>query len=264
MEPSRNRVDPQQNRTTVGVRYRNGNKTADVGGNRLDRVGRRDFGTCAGEPGVAGSAGCPVGANVSSDQAAGGLKEALARGVSTAVVSTGRPGGYFENAAIKIVMPPKLQRVQQGLRVVGMGPQVDSFIKSMNTASEEAAPRARAILLEALRGMTFTDARGIVTGGRSSGTEFSKRTTTEQIQAAFRPIIEESMARVGVTQQFEAVMASAPKMPFLNTPTLDINRYVLDKATDGLFVVMGQEEVKIRTDPAAQVTPLLKAVFGQH
>lgn len=202
-------------------------------------------------------------ANLSQGDAAGGLKEALSRGVSTAIASTGKPGGYSENPAIKILMPPKLQRVEQGLRAVGMGSQVDVFVKSMNGAAEEAAPAARAILMQALKRMTFSDARGVVTGGRTAGTEYFKRTTTTEIQAAFRPIVESAMAKTGVTRQFTELMGKAPAIPLMKTPTIDINQYVLDKSTDGLFTVMAQEEVTIRTDPAAQVTPLLKSVFGK-
>ncbi len=202
------------------------------------------------------------GSGITADQASGGLKEALSRGVSTAVASTGKPGGYFDNAAIKILMPPKLQTVEKGLRAAGMGPKVDEFVKSMNSAAEEAAPEAKAILLDALKSMTITDARNIVMGDKTAGTEYFKRTTATEIQAAFRPIVEKAMAKTGVTEQFSALMGKAPAMPFMKTPTIDINQYVLDKATDGLFVVMGQEEAKIRTDPAAQVTPLLKTVFG--
>lgn len=200
---------------------------------------------------------------LSSEQAAGGLKEALSRGVSTAVASTGRPGGYLNNPAIKIDMPQKLVRVEQGMRAIGMGPQVDAFVKSMNGAAEEAAPAAKAILLDALKAMTFTDAKGIVTGGSTAGTEYFKRTTAGEIQTAFRPIVEKAMAKTGVTEQFGALMGKAPAIPFMKTPSVDINQYVLDKSVEGLFVVMGQEETKIRTNPAAQVTPLLKTVFGR-
>ena len=212
--------------------------------------------------GLAGSRTASTSA-LTSDQASGGLKEALSRGIGTAVSSTGRPGGYFDNPTIKILMPARLQRVEQGMRAVGMGPQVDSFVKSMNAAAEEAAPAAKAILLDALKAMTFSDAKGIVTGGKTAGTEYFKRTTTEQIQAAFRPIVERAMAKTGVAQQFGTMMEKAPAVPFLKTPTVDVNQYVLDKSTDGLFTVMGQEETRIRTDPAAQVTPLLKTVFGR-
>lgn len=200
--------------------------------------------------------------NITSDQASGGLKEALSRGVSTAVASTGRPGGYFDNPAIKILMPPKLQRVEQGMRAVGMGPTVDEFEKSMNTAAEEAAPQAKSILLSELKAMTFEDAKGIVTGGRTSGTDYFRRTSTAQIQAAFRPIVDREMAKAGVAEKLEMLLGRAPVLPFVKTPQVDIDQYVLDKATEGLFTVMAQEEVKIRTDPAAQVTPLLRTVFG--
>lgn len=200
---------------------------------------------------------------LTSQQASGGLKEALTKGVSTAVSSTGRPGGYFDNAAIKILMPPKLQTVEKGLRGMGMGPKVDEFERSMNTAAEQAAPAAKSILMDALRAMTFDDARQIVAGGNTAGTQYFKRTTSDKISAAFKPIVDQSMDKAGVTTKFQDLMGHAPSMPFMKTPTVDINAYVLEKAVDGLFVVMGDEETKIRTNPAAQVTPLLKSVFGR-
>ena len=234
-----------------------------VGNNALGQLNLGSEGGLAGKGAGSGltTGGLTTG-GLTTDQASGGLREALTQGISTSVASTGRPGGYFDNAAIKILMPPKLQRVEQAMRAAGMGPQVDSFVKSMNAAAEEAAPAAKAILLEALKQMSFTDAKGIVTGGHTAGTEYFKRTTTEQIQVEFRPIVERAMAKTGVVQQFQALMGGAPKIPFFKTPDVDVNQYVLDKATDGLFVVMGQEETKIRTDPGAQLTPLLRTVFG--
>jgi hypothetical protein len=213
-------------------------------------------------------AGVPVGraqmnlSSLTSAQAGDGLKEALSRGVSTAVSSTGKPGGYFDDAAIKILMPPNLQKVEKAMRAAGMGPKVDEFIKSMNSAAEEAAPAAKAIFMDALKSMTIEDAKGIVSGDKTAGTEYFKRTTSGRVSDAFKPTIDRSMDKVGVTAQFKELMGNAPSIPFMKTPSVDINAYVLQKAVDGLFVVMGQEEVKIRTDPAAQVTPLLKAVFG--
>ncbi len=199
---------------------------------------------------------------LTSQQASGGLKEALSSGISSAVASTGKPGGYCNNPAIKILMPAKLQTVEKGLRGMGMGPKVDEFEKSMNTAAEDAAPAAKSILMDALKAMTFTDAKQIVAGGNTAGTQYFERTTSDKISAAFKPIVDQSMAKVGVTQQFQSLMASAPSVPFMKTPSLDINAYVLGKAVDGLFVEMGDEETKIRTNPAAQVTPLLRSVFG--
>ena len=201
-------------------------------------------------------------ASLTSAQAGDGLKEALSRGVSTAVSSTGRPGGYFEDAAIKILMPPKLQSVEKAMRAAGMGPKVDEFIRSMNSAAEQAAPAAKSIFMDALKSMTIEDAKGIVTGDKTAGTEYFKRTTSGKVSDAFKPTVDASMDKVGVTAQFKELMANAPSMPFMKTPSIDINAYLLQKAVDGLFVVMGQEEVKIRTNPSAQVTPLLKMVFG--
>ena len=217
----------------------------------------------AGAPGVrAGEAAIDL-ASLTSAQASGGLKEALTNGISAAISSTGRVGGYYDNPLIKIVMPEKLQRVEKGMRAVGMGPKVDEFVLSMNAAAEKSAPAAKSILMGALKSMSIEDAKGIVAGGRTSGTDYFKRTTSTEVGDAFRPIVNDTMAKVGVTQQFQALMGAAPPIPFVKTPSIDINAYVLEKAVDGLFVVMGQEETKIRTNPGAQVTPLLKTVFGR-
>ena len=203
-------------------------------------------------------------ANLSNEQATGGLKEALTRSVGTAVSETGRPGGYEKNALIKIVFPEKLKFAEKGLRAAGMGPQVDKFEHSMNAAAEQAAPAAKSIFLKALQSMTFDDARRIVTGGDTAGTDYFKRTTSTQVSEAFRPIIKKAMATNGVTEKYNALMQSAPKTPFGGSGSLDIDDYVLGKAVDGLFTMMGEEEKKIRTNPAAQVTPLLKTVFGKR
>lgn len=202
-------------------------------------------------------------ATLTGAQASGGLKEALSRGISTAVAETGKPGGFENNPLIKIVMPDKLRSVEKGLRAIGMGSKVDSFEQSMNAAAEDAAPAAKAIFMNALQAMTFSDAKQIVTGGNTAGTEYFKRTTTTQVSDAFRPTIEKSMAKTGVADKLQSVLDSAPKMPFGKTPSVDINAYVLEKSVGGLFTMMGQEETKIRTNPTAQVTPLLKTVFGK-
>ncbi len=209
---------------------------------------------------------CGAGVDVASltnDQAAGGLKEALTRGITTSVAETGKPGGFEGNPLIKIVMPEKLRTVEKGLRAVGMGSQVDGFEHSMNAAAEEAAPRAKAIFMDALKAMTIEDAKQIVLGGNTSGTKFFKEKTTAQVSEAFRPVIEKAMAHTGVQEKFGALMGSAPKLPFGKTPSVDINGYVLEKSVDGMFTMMGEEEKKIRTNPASQVTPLLKMVFGR-
>ena len=203
-------------------------------------------------------------ASLSPSNAAAGLKEALSKGISTAISETGRPGGYENNPLIRIGMPDKLRTMERGLRAVGMGSQIDGFEHSMNAAAEQAAPAAKSIFLEALRSMSFEDARGIVTGGNTAGTEYFQRTSAEKVSDAFRPIIQKAMNGTGVSEKFAALTASAPKLPFGKSPGFDINAYVLEKSVDGLFTVMGQEETKIRQNPAAQTTSLLKTVFGRH
>lgn len=202
-------------------------------------------------------------ASLTSTQASNGLKEALSRSITTAVTETGKPGGYESNPLIKIGMPDRLKTIEKGLRAIGMGSQVDKFEHSMNAAAEQAAPASKSIFMQALKSMTFDDAVKIVTGGNTAGTEYFKRTTSAQVSDAFRPIIVKAMASNGVTDKYDALMKSAPQLPFAKAPSIDINSYVLDKSVGGLFTMMAEEEKKIRTNPAAQVTPLLRTVFGK-
>ncbi len=199
---------------------------------------------------------------LSDDKIIAGLKEALRVGTDNTVKSTGKVDGYFRNAAIKIMMPEKLRTVEKGLRIVGQGPRVDEFVLSMNRAAEKAAPFAKDIFVKAILEMSFQDARKILTGGNTAATDYFKDKTSNRLAAAFKPIVEKSMSEVGVMQQYKQLMGNAKSVPFLNSQSLDINHYVITKALDGLFYVLGREEAKIRTDPAARVTDLLKQVFG--
>ena len=201
----------------------------------------------------------------SDTKTAAGLKEALQIGTDHAVDLTGTTDGFFKNQAIKILLPDKLRAVGQGLRMAGMGSQVDDFELSMNRAAEKAAPAARGIFQDALSQMTFDDARKIFLGGNTAATDYFKAKTSDKLTARFRPIVESAMADTGVVKQFKQLTASAPSLPFLGTGQgFDITSYVVGKTLDGLFYMLGQEEKKIRTDPAAQLTPLLKQVFGKH
>ena len=193
---------------------------------------------------------------------ASGLKEALQVGTQNAVSLTGRPDGYFRNAAIKILMPSQLRPVEKGLRAVGYGPQIDELVLSMNRAAERAAA-AKPIFLEAISAMSFDDARKIVTGSPTAATEYFKGKTSEKLTAAFQPVVAQTMNEVGVTRQYKELMGHTPAIPFLKSDTFDLNRYVVAKSLDGLFYVLGQEEQKIRTNPAARATDLLKQVFGR-
>jgi hypothetical protein len=192
-----------------------------------------------------------------------GLKEALKIGTENAVNLTGRMDGYFMNQAIKILMPEKLRTMEKGLRAVGYGPQVDEFTLSMNRAAERAAPKAKQIFWDAIGEMTFEDAKKILSGAETAATDYFKARTTDKLTAAFKPIVDQAMNEVGVTRQYKQLVGKVQTIPFLKAETVDIDQYVVTKALDGLFYMVGEEEKKIRTDPTARVTDLLKEVFGK-
>lgn len=198
-----------------------------------------------------------------NDHVAAGLKEALTVGTRNAVISTGRVDGFLKNAAIKILLPEKLRGVGKGLRTVGMGQQVDSLEVGMNRAAEQAAPAARQIFINAVKQMTISDARQILSGGDTAATEYFKSKSTAQLTVAFAPIVHKSMENVGVVRQYNKLMQNPLAVEFSQSKDFDLDKYVVSKTMDGLFYMIGEEEKKIRHDPAAQTTALLREVFGK-
>ena len=192
-----------------------------------------------------------------------GLKEALQVGTENAVGLTGKTDGYFLNQVIKILMPEKLRTFEKGLRAVGYGPQVDEFVLSMNRAAEQAAPHAKQIFWDAIGEMTFEDARKILSGGDTSATEYFKGKTTNKLTTAFKPPVSNAMNEVGVTRQYKELTGRYESIPFVKKESFDLDQYVVTKALDGLFHMVGEEEKKIRKNPAARTTDLLKEVFGK-
>lgn len=199
----------------------------------------------------------------SDAKVASGLKEALQIGTQNAVNLTGRTDGYFQNQAIKILMPEKLRTLESGLRLVGYGSKVDEFVLSMNRAAERAAPSAKEIFWDAIGAMSFDDARKILGGGDTAATEYFRAKTSGTLATAFRPIVEQATDEVGVTRQYKDLVSRYQAIPFAKSEALDVDGYVVDKALDGLFLVLGEEEKKIRTNPTARVTDLLREVFGK-
>lgn len=200
--------------------------------------------------------------NLSDTKIISGLKQALEISTGKAVAATGKPDGFLKNEVIKIVLPPRLETVGQGLRMLGMGAKVDELEVGMNRAAEQATPQAKAIFLSSLKKMTFDDARHILTGNDTAATDYFKRTSSADLTTAFSPIVHQSMEHVGVVAQYDRVMKDAPEASFLSNE-FDLDKYVVGKTLDGLFYMLGQEEKKIRKDPAAQTTDLLKEVFGR-
>lgn len=201
-------------------------------------------------------------AGLSDGKIIAGLKEALQVSTGNAVALIGKPDGFLKNQAIKILLPPKLRTVGKGMRMLGMGTQVDELEVGMNRAAEQATPEAKQIFITAVKKMSFEDARKILTGGDTAATDYFKRSSSTDLTAAFTPIVKRSMQRVGVVQQYNRFLASAPGGSAL-AGQFDLNQYVVGKTLDGLFLMLGQEEKKIREDPAAQTTSLLKEVFGR-
>ncbi|OPY83541.1 MAG: hypothetical protein A4E65_00511 [Syntrophorhabdus sp. PtaU1.Bin153] len=192
-----------------------------------------------------------------------GLKEALTVGTGNAVASLSKVDGYFGNQTVKIPLPEKVQTVANVLGKLGYQKQVDDFVLSMNRAAEKAAPKAKTIFVDAIRQMTFEDAKNILSGGNTAATNYFRSKTSAKIFEAFKPAISSSMNEVGVTNAYKAMIGKyTAAIPFARTESLDLDTYVTNKATDGLFYMVGEEEKRIRTDPAARVTDLLKKVFG--
>ena len=235
---------------------------------RMVRVAVLGFSFCAGLlhaqflqiPGFGGKAKNAVGLN--DAKIGSGLKEALSVGTRKAVSMVDKPGGYLDNEAIKILLPQNLRPVERVLRGFGQGPRVDEFVASMNHAAESAAPEAETIFADAVREMTIDDARKLLNGGDTSITDYFKSKTSAHLATAFRPHVEAAMNKNGVTQQYQGLVGQMPRMPFGNSSSLDIDTYVVNKALDGLFYMLGQQEKEIRTNPAARTTALLKQVFG--
>ena len=213
-------------------------------------------------PGLGGKSNSASG--LQDTQIASGLKQALSVGTEKAVKLVARPGGYLENQEIKILLPQNLRPVEKALRAVGQGPRIDDFVASMNHAAEKAAPEAGKIFADAVKQMTIDDARKLLNGSDTAITDYFKSKTSTQLATAFRPHVKAAMDANGVSQQYQALMGQAPKLPFMNSSNADINTYVVNKALDGLFYMLGQQERQIRSNPAARTTTLLKQVFGAH
>jgi len=192
-----------------------------------------------------------------------GIKEALAVGTERAVQTLSQENGYFGNAAVKILMPSSLQKVADVARKVGYQKQVDEFILSMNRAAEAAAPMATRYFGDAIREMTLEDVRGILTGGNTAATKFFRGKTQDKLYLAFKPVVSQKVGEVGATRAYKEMMSKYESVPLMGKQSLDLDDYVTRKSLDGLFHMVGEEEKKIRTNPAARTTDLLKTVFGK-
>ena len=192
-----------------------------------------------------------------------GLKEALAQGTTRAINSLGRSDGFWQNALVRIPMPDNITRVDKSLRKFGQGPRLDQFHLTLNRAAESAVPQVADIFGNAVRQMSIEDVRGILAGQPDAATQFFKRTTSDSIYAKVLPLVQGATQKVGVTQQYKSLMTSyGPMLKMAGVQNTDLDGYVTRKAMDGLFVTIAEEEARIRQDPAARGTTILKKVFG--
>jgi hypothetical protein len=201
------------------------------------------------------------GGNISTDDIAAGLKEALSVGAEKAGKNLSSLNGYFGNAAIKIIMPDEAKKAEQKLRTIGLGKQVDDAVLSMNRAAEDAASSAAPIFVNAIKQMSIQDAAGILKGGDFAATDYLKNKTTSALTASFRPVIEKSLEKVDATKYWNTVFTAYNKFAITKINP-DLPAYVTEKALTGIFYQVGQEEQQIRKDPLARTSDLLKKVFG--
>jgi hypothetical protein len=199
----------------------------------------------------------------STTEIASGLKEALRIGTQNSTGKLAAADGFFSNAAVKILMPEEAKKVESTLRSIGLGSLVDKAVLSMNRAAEDAARSATPIFVNAIKTMTITDALGILKGGDYAATNYFKDKTTLSLTNAFRPVIEKALTKVDATKYWNDVFTAYNKFAAKPVNT-DLAGYVTERSLAGIFYEVGQEELKIRKDPAARVTELLKKVFGNN
>lgn len=214
-----------------------------------------------------------LGAGMETAEVNQGLKQMLLQGSQQAISALGTEGGFLNNAEVKIALPDSMSLLAKGLRNLGQGQYVDDFVKSMNTAAEKAVPEAAEVFSHAIESMTPQDALKVLNGGDSSVTDYFKQSSTEELKQRFMPLIKASMDSSGVTTAYKTLMEQTQSN--INVGGIgvgellgggkngfDLDQYVTDKSLDGLFSVMAQEEAKIRSNPAARATDLLKQIFG--
>ena len=201
---------------------------------------------------------------LSEDEIVNGLKQALEIGTGNAVQTVSQTNGYFKNPQIRIPLPENVKKAEKLLRATGFGSQVDKFELSMNRAAERAAPEAKAIFWDAIKQMSFADARQILDGPDDAATQYFQDKTASRMQKVFKPITPQAMSEVGVTRTYQSIDDKIKTISYADQMRFDLDQYVTDKALSGLYLMLAEEEKKIRQDPAARVTDLLRTVFGSR
>lgn len=212
---------------------------------------------------------------LSNDQVVGGLKDALGNGLQSAIGRLGHDGGFLTNMDVKIPLPQKLQTAEKGLRAVGQGKLADDFVATMNHAAEQAVPEAASVFSDAVKQMSFDDAKAILSGPDDAATQYFRHATETNLYTRFLPIVQQATSKCGVTSAYKNMMAKVESQnsgfgsslggfanKYMGSDAVDVDAYVTSKALDGLFLMVAGEEKRIRQNPVARTTDLMKTVFG--
>lgn len=200
--------------------------------------------------------------SLSNTEASGGLKEALIQGAGKAVSKLGAVNGFFGNDKVKIPLPESLQKVESTMRMFGMGKQADDLVLKMNRAAEAAVPEAKALLVDSVKKMSVTDAKNILTGGDDAATQYFKKTTSGPMAEKFLPIVQKATEDVDLAKQYNKFAKMGSKYGLVKKDQENLEAYVTQKALDGVYLMMAEEEKAIRSDPIGQASSLIKKVFG--
>ena len=200
---------------------------------------------------------------LSQDDIVKGLKEALTVGSNNSSGKASAVDGFLKNTAIKIPFPPQAASMEEKLRAIGFNKQVDEFVTTLNRAAEKAAKDAAPIFVNAVTGMTISDGMNILKGNNDAATLFLKNATQNELKQKFLPVVKNALEQVEVTRYWNPLMSKYNQIPFVQKQNPDLNDYVTNKALDGLFYLVAQEELKIRQDPAARISDILKKVFAK-
>jgi hypothetical protein len=201
---------------------------------------------------------------LTTEEVASGLKEALIKGISNGSDIVSQVDGYFKNPEIKIPFPPEVKKVEDKLRQIGLGGEVDKFVMTLNRGAEDAAKEAKPIFITAIKQMTIQDAWAILRGEPDAATQYLKRTTSAQLKEKFKPVIQNSLNKVNATKYYSDIVTKYNQIPLVQKVNPELDSYATDKAIEGLFVMIAREEKEIRANPAARTTELLKRVFGSQ
>ncbi len=214
--------------------------------------------------------GCMMGApsfsldlsSLTNQDAARGIKGALSSGASSAIAKLGVPGGFLNNPKVKIPLPPALDELAKGMRLMGRGKDADELVATMNQAAEQAVPEAKVLLIGAVKSMSIQDAKKILTGGDDSVTQFFREKTSEPLAVKFLPIVKKSTDRVGLAQKYDQFASQGEKLGLIKGDAANIEQYVTHKTLDGLYLMIGEEEHAIRQNPAAASSAIVSKVFS--